>query len=123
MKNSIRILSSLLLTAIYCCAIAIVTTAFTAVDSQNATDTQQQKYSATVSNNLLYHNIQSESSINSFVNLSDPSLKDTFNIIVGITVQTSKLVKATFSQYTNFSRNLRIRYRKTDLIFPSHYFW
>lgn len=123
MKNSIRIVGALLLTAIYCGAIAIVTTSFTSVDSQNATNPKQEKYSATVSNNLLYHNIQSESSINSLVNLSDPSLKDTFNIFVGITVQASKLSKATFAQYSNFSRNLLIRYRKTDLIFPAHYFW
>ena len=34
-----------------------------------------------------------------------------------------KLIESEFSQYSNHSEKQLIHYRKSDLIFPFHYFW
>lgn len=33
------------------------------------------------------------------------------------------LVKTKYSQYVNVSKNILVNYRKSDLIFPFHYYW
>jgi hypothetical protein len=122
-KNSIRILSIVFLTAIYCFAIGIVTKSLANSDFQNNSTTSQEQYFSDFSTNLFCHTPQSESSVTNYNNLPAPNFKNSFSGFLAITKTTEQLFETAFSQYTNISRNFLIHHRKTDIIFPFHYFW
>jgi len=122
-KSSIRILSVVFLTAIYCFAIGVVTKSLAHSDFHSNTTTSQEQYFSDFSTKLFCHTSQSESSVNNYINQPVPSFKNPFNGLWTITKTTEQLFETAFSQYTNISRNFLIQHRKTDIIFPFHYFW
>ena len=123
MKSSIKILSIVALTAIYCFAIGVVTKSLTYSDFQSHSTTPQEQYFSDFSTKLFCQTSQSESSVNNYNNLPVPSFKNPFSGLWAITKTTEQLFKTAFSQYTNISRNFLIQHRKSDIIFPFHYFW
>jgi hypothetical protein len=122
-KSSFRILSVVFLTAIYCFAIGVVTKSFAHSDFKDYPTSSQEKIISDFSTKLFCHTSQSESSVNNINNLPAPSFKNPFNGLWAITKTTEQLFETAFSQYTNISRNFLIQHRKTDIIFPFHYFW
>ena len=85
--------------------------------------TKQEKYFSTIPTILSPHTSQSESSVNNFNNFPAPGFKNLFDGLWAITKTTEQFYEAVFSQYTSFSINFLIQHRKTDIIFPFHYFW
>jgi hypothetical protein len=122
-KNSIRILGVVFLTAIYCFAIGVVTKSLAHSDFNINSTTSQEQYFSDFSTKLFCHTSQSESSVNNYINQPVPSFKNPFNGLWAIAKTTEQLFETAFSQYTNISRNFLIQHRKSDIIFPFHYFW
>jgi hypothetical protein len=111
-----------ILTAIYCFAIGAVNNPLSHSDFSNSTS-YQEKAISDFSANLLYPTSQSESSVNNYNNLPAPSFKNSNNRLSAISNTSEQLFETAFSQYTNISRNFLIHNRKTDILFPFHYFW
>jgi hypothetical protein len=122
-KNNIRILSVVLLIAIYCFAMGVVTKPLTHSIFHSNTTTSQEQYFSDFSTKLFCHTSPSESLVNNYINQPVPSFKNPFNGLWAIAKTTEQLFETAFSQYTNISRNFLIQHRKTDIIFPFHYFW
>ena len=123
MKSSIRILSVVFLTAIYCFTIGVVTKSFAHSDFKNYPTSSQEKIISDFSIKLFCHTSQSESSVNNLNNLPAPNLKNSFTEFWGIVKATEQLIESEFSQYISNSRKILINHRKSDIIFPFHYFW
>jgi hypothetical protein len=111
------------LTAIYCFAIGVVANSYAYSDGQKYPTSSQEKFISDFSAKLFYHSSKSESSANNFNNLPDPKLKNPTAGFWATVKATEKLFETSFSQYTFFSRKILINSRKSDIIFPFHYFW
>jgi len=123
MNSNLRFACISFLTTIYCFAIVVVIKSVTFSDFQGNSNTTQEQYFSEFSTKLFSHTLQSESSVNNTNNLPTPNFKNPFNGIWAITKTTERLFETAYSQYTNISKNFLIQYRKTDIIFPFHYFW
>lgn len=123
MKSNIKTLNVVFLTAIYCFAIVFVAKTVAHFDFKDISTSSQEKITSDFSTKLFCHTSQSESSVNNINNLPTPNLKKPFNGLWVITKTIEQLFETAFSQYTNISRNFLIQHRKSDIIFPFHYFW
>jgi hypothetical protein len=123
MKNSIRIIGVIILTAIYCFVVSTVTNTPISSDYENHQTTEKEQYRAIISNNLFCHTLEVESLSNSFEYFPVPNPKNLFNKHWSTTKFIEQLFESEFTQYYNFSINFLIKYRKSDIIFPFHYFW
>ncbi len=123
MKSNLRSISVVFLTAIYCFSLGIVTKSFAHSDFQHESTVSQEKFIADLSLKQFCHTSQSESSINNYNKLPTPNFKNLFTGFWGIIKSSEQFFDAEFSQYKIFSRNNLINYRKSDIIFPFHYFW
>ncbi len=83
----------------------------------------QELYLADTSKSLFYHTSSSKNTGGSFNNYSGPGYKNLFDQLWSVTHNSEQLFKAVFTQYCNFAIGLLVQYRKSDLIFPFHYFW
>lgn len=122
-KNSIRKLGVLVLTAIYCFAIGVVTAPVIHSQNQSTKKTAQEKYFSDITSNLFFHTSPSESSVNSYTSFIAPVFKNSSVSLGAIESAKELLFEAKFSQYTILSESFLISYRKSDIIFPFHYFW
>jgi len=125
-KIKIRILSVVLLTAIYCYAIGIATATSTQANPQYYSTTSEKEYCLDFSTKLFYHTSQYESSVDNCNNQPTLNIKNPFgffNALWAHAKTTEQLFESVITQYINIAKNLLIRYRKSDLIFPFHYFW
>ena len=123
MKRTGSYLFVIFLIAVYCFAIGVVTKTLVRFDIQTTPTNEQEECFSTFSISLFNHTSQSESSVTSFSNLPAPSFKNPFNEFGVICRTTQQLLETEFSQYTIIAINFLILYRKTDIIFPFHYFW
>ena len=123
MNNRVRILWVTLLTSIYCLAVNMVTYPHISSDYGNHHTTEQEQYLTTVSSSLFSHIAPVEKSVNSFNVFSGLDFKSQADKLWSITQATGQLLEAEFSQYGRLSVNFPIHFRKSDLIFPFHYFW
>lgn len=122
-KNKFKILSIVVLTAIYCLAIAPVNLAFSHSNYGDKLDFSQEKTLSDLSVKLFYPSSQSESSVSDINNLSGLNLNSSFVAIGVFNRSTEGLMQSLFSQYIRFWENLLLRHKKSNLIFPFHYFW
>lgn len=116
----IRILSIILLTALYCFTIGIDTKSLIGSDIQT---NNQENHCLTISTLFSPFTSETENSLHHFNNIPSPSFN---NLLVGswaITKTTERHYESIFSQYTGFSINFLIHHRKSDIMFPFHYFW
>lgn len=118
-----KILSVVFLTAIYCFAIGVVTQSLAHANFKDKSASSQEKIISEISSKLFYHTSQTESSLNSFNIFSFKNFKNPFIVFSPLVINTEELFCSEFSQYFSFSRNILIKYRKSDMIFPFHYFW
>jgi len=86
-------------------------------------DIAKETYNPIVLTNLFYNTSESESVVSSFNNTQLNTFEDTFKKSLVIAKITEQLFLNEFIQYTSNSRNLLIKFRKNDIIYPSHYFW
>ena len=122
-KSSVRILGVTVLAALYCFAVHIVTYSQLSSGHGNHQTTEQEQYLATVSSSLFHHTSEAERSVSNLTNFPVPNFKNLIDKLWLITQSTGRLLEAKFAQYCHFSVNFLIHFRKSDLIFPFHYFW
>ena len=67
--------------------------------------------------------LDSKTGINAFQHSPPSSLKNPTQTFSAFARMTGRLIFFKYSQYVFFSENIPFRFRKTDLIFPFHYFW
>lgn len=123
MKNSVRILGVVILTAIYCFMATAVSNPPVIYGYENHQKTNQEQYLAVISIDFFCHTLQSENWVNSFNNFPVTYFKNSYDKHFSITKSIEKLFESEFSRYRRFSINFLIEHRKSDIIFPSHYFW
>jgi hypothetical protein len=112
-----------MLTAVYCFAVSVVTNSF--VDSyshSNSTPTEG-RFVSEVFAKINNHALLSEPSTNNSYTGPVKGFKNPFNKLWATTKTSEHLTEPEFSQYTKSFRNVLIKHRKTDFIFPFHYFW
>jgi hypothetical protein len=122
-KNSIRKLGVIVLTAIYSFAIGVVTAPVIHAQIQSTQKTAQEKYFSDITSNFFFHTSPVESSVNSFTNFIAPVFKNSSVSLWAIESAKELLSEAKLSQYTILSESFLISYRTSDIIFPFHYFW
>ena len=120
MKKSIRISSVILLTALYCFTIDIETLSVIGSDIQT---NKQENYFLTISTLFSPYTSETENLFSNINTIPSPSFKNLHDGPWAITKTTEQCYESIFSQYTGFSINFLIHHRKTDIIFPFHYFW
>lgn len=123
MKNFNRIIAALVLTIIYCFAIVVVSNSHASTNVHGPIKSEKVNYFSEVSTNILSHTSTQESSLKKFNNFPALNFKYPFSGIWGIIKTTEDLYRCEYSQYAYASINFLIEYRKSDLIFPFHYFW
>jgi hypothetical protein len=122
-KNRIRNLGIALLTVLYCVTISL------AVDiSQDSGFTvkktsEKYKKDLSVSVKQFSNTAEAESLVNHFSNSNPTTLKDSDKGFSAIVKIRELFFANEFSQYIFTARNFLIKYGKTNIIFPFHYFW
>jgi len=122
-KNKSRFFAVLLLVAIYSLGIGISGHSQVASPKTSASDNAHQNTFSPVFSPVFFH--ISEVTFSSIGILSIPKVdfKNPFEKLVALANAFELIAKTEHSQYANFWCTLLINYRKTDLLFPFHYFW
>lgn len=123
MKSSSRILSGVSLAAIYCFALCVITKSFDYSVFQDYSTSPKEEIIGDFSKKLFCHTSQSENTVSNNNNVPVPNFKSPLNGFWAIVYTTEQLTETEFYQYTNISKNFLIQHRKSDIIFPFHYFW
>ncbi|WP_223267226.1 hypothetical protein [Polaribacter sp. IC073] len=114
----------LLFVVIYCFGIfASVKTLPTAIAQTTVQNKKQKEYTTTVSNVLYTHVQESENLLSDFTAYETSDFKTFSNNFEPFVCSNEFIFRTKFKQYQNYFKNLLIRNRKTDLIFPFHNFW
>lgn len=123
-KNHIKIISLIFLTAIYCFAIgAAANQSVNYSNISNDTIPSQEKVALDVSAKLFFHTSESESLVSSYEELPSLGFKNPFAGFLAANTPSERLIVNQLHKYTSYSKNILVNYRKSDIIFPSHYFW
>lgn len=123
MKVKMRIVSALLLTLIYSYAVSISMQSLVLTDIRDVNNSEHKTFLLSVSATICGSPTAKEvNSLNKTGQFSAHDSKKPFS--PGELIQTGEpIISSEFSQYEHFSTNLLIQFRKTDKIFPFHYFW
>jgi len=118
----LKTFSSVFLTAIYGFIIA-----FTAIPSDQARAADilpsNDKGFEDYSTQHFYHTAPIESSISFFSGVPNSGFKNSFFDFYAVSTFTEQILLSEFTQYQSHFDNVLINQRKSDLIFPFHYFW
>ncbi|WP_276165859.1 hypothetical protein [Zobellia alginiliquefaciens] len=121
MKSVKKIFGLSLLTAIYCCAIGMGLSGDQTL-RVNSSDNSQKELVSSVNAKLYFHTSESETAVDNPSNNSQNPLEGPSKLS-GTQKTSENIFESRLAQYTRFSQNLLISKRKTDIIFPFHYFW
>ncbi len=81
-------------------------------------------YISDLSSKLWNHTQQSETLIHISDNISTPNVKFQFKgFWKAYAVRSELIIEAAIAQLNTFTKTVLIFHRKSDLIFPFHYFW
>jgi hypothetical protein len=122
-KEKVRIAGSIILAAYYCLAIGVVAMPHAYSDVHKLSASSQEIFRAELPEYLFCHTSQTESSlknVNAFPIQTLLYSSDGF-LMPGRAAE--QLADNTFSQYIHKTQGLIVNGRKSDLIFPFHYFW
>lgn len=108
---------------LYCFAMMIACNHAFNSSLNNFPGKDQHSYLSAVFPNLVGQATQQESFVNPVKSQPVSPLKETVSEITAIVKYTGQQFVNSFTQYSSFSGNFFIRYRKADIIFPFHYFW
>lgn len=123
MKKSVRTWSAAFLVAIYCLAVGAVTESLWRSDFSGNPASAHEHVLSDFSAKLFSHTSQSESSVNISGNLPAPCFKNLASDLWAIIKASGQRIETAYSLYLTHSGNMLINYRKSDRIFPFHYFW
>jgi len=122
-KNKVRITGAVLLAAYYCLAIGGVAMPFVYFDIHSQPGSSQEIFVAELPGSLFSHTTQTENSLRIVHAFPVQTLINSGDGFFTITKATELLVENAFSQYSSKALGMMINERKSDLIFPFHYFW
>ena len=120
MKKWIQLLFVLSIAMIYCVAITPLNNASSS-SVQHAPVGDQVSSGSSVDNP--FHLQQSEGSTSIVTQYSPAKSNVTFLTSSAVSVITEQLYLGKYCQYERIAQNLLVKYRKTDIFFPFHYFW
>ena len=123
MKKLFKITAFLNLSILYCLFVSFSTGNDLNNNAEISKHPGSEYCSAEFSSNLFCHTEQSESSISNYNNFHRTTLKNNFNQFSSGSIASEQLPLRSFSIYNFYSKNLPIQFKKTDIIFPFHYFW
>ncbi|WP_162533565.1 hypothetical protein [Dokdonia sp. Dokd-P16] len=123
MKTTLRHISAFILVALCSIAMSAMDTSFVNLSDNTTTSSSTEKVTAAVSATIVGELPQSEVVIETPSTMSTPSLKNFVSSCGNLSHTTDVLASSTYAQYTKTSINVLIYHRKTDHIFPFHYFW
>ena len=120
-----KILKTVLLISIYCFGIFVsVKTLPSSTSSQTIEQNNKQKtYYTSVSKVLYIHTQQSENLLSENTEYLAANFTLLFKDFCDVSISNELLFKTKFKQYLIYFKNLLIKNRKSDLIFPFHNFW
>ena len=122
-KNRVKILGIVFSLAAYCLAVNTLTCLPVSANQSHRQTTGQDQFLATISTSHFSHTSQSESSGSIFNDSTVSDFNSAFDKLWALTQPREQVFEAKFIQYCIFSINFLIHYRKSDIIFPFHYFW
>ena len=123
MNRNFRIISVLFLTAIYMNAVRIVNLYDNYSDFENTQISNIDKYFSKLSDGLASYATQSFYYLNNFNNERLPNCDNLFAGLWATQKLHEQIIASEITQYICLSKNILIKYRKSDNIFPFHYFW
>ena len=123
MKFIVQFSGIFLLTIFYSFSTIGINTSTQQLDFENASEHAKPSQQVTISSTFLFTSTESESAVFEFENTSPNSIEDPFKNSSSVAKITEQLILNEYTQYRLTSRNFLIKFRKNDLIFPSHYFW
>ncbi|WP_067148051.1 hypothetical protein [Pseudotamlana agarivorans] len=114
----------MLLVTIYCFGLSfsIPKTPFS-YNQSIETDTTHEKAFTSASNTLCFHTPVSETTFSGITENLSFKLNQDFESFWAVILPNEWRLYANFKQYQTYFKNILLRYRKTDLIFPFHNFW
>ncbi len=122
MKNILKFWGVIALTAIYGIALSVSNTQYTEFRLADKPANEKGFFSPAV-NGLFSHTNPTENLGGSSTHFSLPTGENSLVTYWQLTKQASQLLNAVFLQYKNSINGLPGKSRKTDGIFPFHYFW
>jgi hypothetical protein len=123
MKRMIKVLGVYFLTAIYCLAIIIVSNNYIQTAFPSKSSVSKDQYFSDISAKLFNHIPKSENILSNKDNLPNSNSKKDFGEKGDLLNKQSNLFDLRFKQYSNLLNKILIHTRKSDLLFPFHYFW
>jgi hypothetical protein len=121
MKQVIRGISVFLIATIYCFAVYVANDNQTAYIIQKNTENIS---SFTLgSSNGFVQNSRTETSVNTFQKNFNTLSRDFGNAFSIINKRSDEFVLQKLTQYLTHYSNFEVGFRKSDIIFPFHYFW
>ena len=85
--------------------------------------TGDDQYHTSASGSLFYHTLPSQGPLNNFNQLPSSQSKIKFNFKGSINLTIDKLIESKVCHRLKLGEALLIRLRKSEIIFPFHYFW
>ncbi len=122
MKKWIQLLFVLSIVMVYCVAITPLNDASVSSSLVNYSNFDDQ-VSAGSSVDNPFHLQQSEGSTSIVTQYSSPKSNVAFLKSSAVSVITEQLYLGKYRQYARIAQNFLVKYRKTDIFFPFHYFW
>lgn len=122
MKNDNRVIGAITLAVIYLLAVNVIANQPITFEYGNAQTSGQEHYFSGNSVKLFCHTPQSEDALNGYKNPVF-AFTTSANKLWALFRSMGFLIESGFNQYHYYSLNLRIKYRKANLLFPFHSFW
>ncbi|WP_405296254.1 hypothetical protein [Algibacter sp. Ld11] len=126
MKNWNSILGVFLLVSVYCFGVYTPsqTLPYSSLHNLEQSNSSTHKENLEANSKLLQpHTQQFENLVSDLAEVSFPELQLSYNSFYAVIFSNHILFNAKFKQYQNYLKNILIRQRKSDLIFPFHNFW
>lgn len=124
MKDFNHISKVLLLITIYCFGICVSAKTLHVSSGPSFQNTNEQQDNLVSASKVHFLHTQPSESILASVEIAGlPDFKLAFDVFCKPTVSFELQNLARYKQYKSHLQTLRIRYRKSDLIFPFHNFW
>jgi hypothetical protein len=108
---------------IYCFAAALSTDALFHASFKYSLKTSEERHFSDITKSLYTQPSSAQSLISHAPSGPVQGLKKPGELSLAFSENREKLIESGFSQYSKNSENQLIHYRKSDLIFPFHYFW
>lgn len=125
MKKAFKIFALINVILLYGFAISINSSnpSNASVSFSTATNSQHESYHPDVTPGLFCHTIQEGNSFTGYSHVPSSCFKNSSNTFSACANAAEQLFSGKFSQYIFYSKNILIRLKQTDFIYPFHHFW